>query len=167
VAATGRASRGGARSSRDLHNIIGELQDRGCRFISLGDSWCDTTSDVGKLLLAIMGGIAEFERDLIRKRCLVGIERASAKGTKFGRPVKLDAGERSELLGVQRPSLTHAVAELEESGLILRGRRQITILDRQGLIRASCECYQLLRERVASHLPQTYVDNGVILPRRK
>jgi CRP-like cAMP-binding protein len=73
----------------------------------------------------------------------------------------------AELLGVQRPSLTHAVAELESVGLILRGRGQITILDRQGLIKASCECYQLVRERVASHLPQTYVDTGVILPRRK
>jgi CRP-like cAMP-binding protein len=73
----------------------------------------------------------------------------------------------AEMLGVQRPSLTHAVAELEEAGLILRGRRQITILDRQGLIKASCECYQLVRERIASHLPQTYVDAGVILPRRK
>jgi CRP-like cAMP-binding protein len=73
----------------------------------------------------------------------------------------------AELLGVQRPSVTHAVAELEEAGLILRGRRQITILDQQGLIKASCECYQLVRERIASHLPQTYVDAGVILPRRK
>jgi DNA-binding GntR family transcriptional regulator len=66
-------------------------------------------------------------------------------------------------LGVQRPSLTHAVAELEEAGLILRGRGQITIVDRRGLIKASCECYQLVRERIASHLPQTYA--GVILPR--
>jgi CRP-like cAMP-binding protein len=73
----------------------------------------------------------------------------------------------AELLGVQRPSVTHAVAELEEARLILRGRGQITILDREGLIKASCECYQLVRERVASHLPQTYVDAGVILPRRK
>jgi CRP-like cAMP-binding protein len=73
----------------------------------------------------------------------------------------------AELLGVQRPSLTHVVAELEEAGLILRGRRQITILDRQGLIKASCECYQLVRARVASHLPQSYVEDGVILPKRK
>jgi CRP-like cAMP-binding protein len=64
----------------------------------------------------------------------------------------------AELLGVQRPSVTHAVAELEEAGLIQRGRRHITIVDRQGLIKASCECYQLVRERVASHLPQSYVD---------
>jgi CRP-like cAMP-binding protein len=73
----------------------------------------------------------------------------------------------AELLGVQRPSLTHAVAELEQDGLILRARGQIKILDRQRLIEASCECYQLVRERVASHLPQTYLDAGVILPRSK
>jgi CRP-like cAMP-binding protein len=73
----------------------------------------------------------------------------------------------AELLGVQRPSLTHVAAELEKAGLILRGRRQITILDRKGLIKVSCECYQLVRERIASHLPQTYVDAGVILPRVK
>jgi CRP-like cAMP-binding protein len=72
----------------------------------------------------------------------------------------------AELLGVQRPSVTHAVAELEEAGLIRRGHRQITILNRKGLIKASCECYQLVRERVSSHLPQTYVDAGAILPRR-
>jgi DNA invertase Pin-like site-specific DNA recombinase len=86
-----------ARSSRDLHNIIGELQERGCGFVSLGDSWCDTTSDVGRLVLAIMGGIAEFERELIRKRCQAGIERAKAKGTKFGRPFVLDAGQRRKI----------------------------------------------------------------------
>jgi DNA invertase Pin-like site-specific DNA recombinase len=51
-----------ARSSRDLHNIIGELQEFGCGFVSLGENWCDTTTDVGRLMLTIMGGIAEFER---------------------------------------------------------------------------------------------------------
>ena len=73
----------------------------------------------------------------------------------------------AELLGVQRPSLTHVVAELEKAGLILRGRRQITIVDRKGLIKASCECYQLVHDRVASHLPRTYIDAGVILPKRR
>jgi CRP-like cAMP-binding protein len=73
----------------------------------------------------------------------------------------------AELLGVQRPSLTHAVAALEKAGLILRGRRQITIVDRKGLIKASCECYQLVHDRVASHLPRTYIDAGVILPKRR
>ena len=62
----------------------------------------------------------------------------------------------AEMLGVQRPSITHAIAALEGAGLVERGRQQITILDRQGLIEASCECYQLVRERVAFHLPRTY-----------
>jgi Mn-dependent DtxR family transcriptional regulator len=62
----------------------------------------------------------------------------------------------AEMLGVQRPSITHAIAGLQEAGLVERGRQQITILDRQGLIEASCECYRLVRERVAFHLPRTY-----------
>jgi CRP-like cAMP-binding protein len=62
----------------------------------------------------------------------------------------------AEMLGVQRPSISHAVGELERAGLIARGRRQVTILDRQGLTKASCECYQLVRMRLAFHLPKTY-----------
>jgi Mn-dependent DtxR family transcriptional regulator len=61
------------------------------------------------------------------------------------------------MLGVQRPSITIAARELERVGLIERGRRQVTILDRKGLSKASCECYQLVRARVAFHLPKTYV----------
>ena len=74
-----------ARSSRDLHNIIHELDGLSCGFVSLGEEWCDTTTAQGRLMLTIMGGIAEFERDLIRKRCEEGMARAKAKGTKFGR----------------------------------------------------------------------------------
>jgi CRP-like cAMP-binding protein len=62
----------------------------------------------------------------------------------------------AEMLGVQRPTITNAAEELERAGLIERGRRQVTILDRQGLTEASCECYQLVRARVAFHLPKTY-----------
>ena len=60
------------------------------------------------------------------------------------------------MLGVQRPAITHAAAELERAGLIARGRGRVTIRDRKGLEAASCECYQLVRARVASHLPKTY-----------
>jgi CRP-like cAMP-binding protein len=63
----------------------------------------------------------------------------------------------AEMLGAQRPSITIAARELEHAGLIERGRRQVTILDRKGLTKASCECYQLVRERVAFYLPKTYV----------
>jgi CRP-like cAMP-binding protein len=62
----------------------------------------------------------------------------------------------AEMLGVQRPSITNAARELECAGSIEPGRRQVTILDRQGLIEESCECYQLVRTRVAFHLPKTY-----------
>ena len=62
----------------------------------------------------------------------------------------------AEMLGVQRPTITNAAQELEKGGLIARGRRQITILDRQGLMAESCECYQLVRSRVAFHLPKTF-----------
>ncbi len=62
----------------------------------------------------------------------------------------------AEMLGVQRPTVTNAARELEHAGLVARGRRQITIRNRPRLIAASCECYQLVRDRTASHLPKTY-----------
>jgi CRP-like cAMP-binding protein len=62
----------------------------------------------------------------------------------------------AEMLGVHRPSITHAAQTLERAGLIARGRRQVTIRNRQGLLAASCECYQLVRTRIAFHLPKTY-----------
>ena len=81
-----------ARSSRDLHNILHEVQEQNCGFVSLGESWCDTTTEVGRLMLTIMGGIAEFERGLIRKRCEEGIERAKANGKQLaGRPHSMPA----------------------------------------------------------------------------
>jgi len=62
----------------------------------------------------------------------------------------------AEMLGVQRPTITNIAGELQDAGLIARGRRQVTILDRKGLTKVSCECYQLVRKRVAFHLPKTY-----------
>ncbi len=71
--------------------------------------------------------------------------------------LQITQGLLAEMLGVQRPTITNAAHELEQEGLIARGRRQITILDRQGLMAASCECYQLVRTRVAFHLPKTFL----------
>ena len=79
----------GAFQSRPPY-ILHELEGLSCGFLSLGESWCDTTTDVGRLMLTIMGSIAEFERNLIRKRCDEGIGRAKRKGVTFGRKRKLD-----------------------------------------------------------------------------
>ena len=62
----------------------------------------------------------------------------------------------AEMLGVQRPTITNAIRELERADLIAPGRRQVTILDREGLMAVSCECYQQVRMRTAFHLPKTY-----------
>jgi CRP-like cAMP-binding protein len=62
----------------------------------------------------------------------------------------------AEMLGVQRPTITNAVREFEHAGLIAHGRQQVTIRNRQGLTAASCECYRLVRSRLAFHLPKTY-----------
>jgi CRP-like cAMP-binding protein len=66
----------------------------------------------------------------------------------------------AEMLGVHRPSITNAAQSLQREGLIACGRRRVTILNRDGLIGASCECYQLVRTRIAQHLPRTYSEAG-------
>jgi len=71
--------------------------------------------------------------------------------------LKITQNLLAEMLGVQRPTITNAARELERAGLIARGLRQVTILDRPGLVEASCECYQLVKARITFHLPKTYI----------
>lgn len=86
-----------ARSSRDLLNILHDLEQGSCGFLSLGETWCDTTSDIGQLVVTIMSGIAEFERKLILSRTEAGIAKARANGKKFGRPSALDVGQKRKI----------------------------------------------------------------------
>ena len=67
-----------ARSTRDLLNTLAAIADRKAGFRSLGDAWADTTTSHGRLMLTVLGGLAEFERDLIRKRTAEGREYAAA-----------------------------------------------------------------------------------------
>ena len=83
-----------ARSIRDLLKLLDDIKAAGARFRALDDAWCDTTTPQGELILTVMGGLAEFERKLIRQRCDEGIRRAKALGKKFGRKTALDAGQR-------------------------------------------------------------------------
>jgi DNA invertase Pin-like site-specific DNA recombinase len=85
-----------ARSTRDLLNMLHELGQRGVAFRSLGEAWCDTTTAYGKLLTTILGGVAEFERELIKGRCEEGRTRARAEGRPLGRRHALDPHQRQK-----------------------------------------------------------------------
>jgi DNA invertase Pin-like site-specific DNA recombinase len=87
-----------ARSTRDLLNVLDQIAERGAGFKSLKDTWADTTTPHGRLMLTVLGGLAEFERELIRARTGEGRKRAMAKGVKFGRPRKLTPHQRQEAL---------------------------------------------------------------------
>ena len=87
-----------ARSTRDLLNVLDELGKRGIGFKSLKDAWADTTTPHGKLMVTILGGLAEFERELIRARTGEGRKRAKERGVKFGRPRKMTPHQRQEAL---------------------------------------------------------------------
>ena len=69
-----------ARSTRDLLNLLGTIAEKGAGFKSLRDTWADTTTAHGRLMLTVLGGLAEFERELIRTRTGEGRERAKARG---------------------------------------------------------------------------------------
>ena len=88
-----------ARSTRDLLNVLHDLGERKIGFKSLADAWCDTTTPHGMLMVTVLGGgLATFERELIRARTGEGRKRAMAKGVKFGRPRVLNAHQRQEAL---------------------------------------------------------------------
>ena len=73
------------RSTIDLLTIVKQIADRGCLFKSLADPWEDTTTAAGRLMLTVLGGLAEFERELIKARTTEGRERAKRAGVKMGR----------------------------------------------------------------------------------
>ncbi len=87
-----------ARSTRDLLNTLDAIAKAGAGFRSLADAWADTTTPHGRLMLTVLGGLAEFERDLIRARTGEGRERAKARGVHMGRPPALTRHQRREAL---------------------------------------------------------------------
>ena len=85
-----------ARSTRDLLNILAALNEKRAAFRSLGDLWADTTTAHGRLMLTVLGGLAEFERELIRARTAEGRARVVAMGVRLGRKPKLNQDQRRE-----------------------------------------------------------------------
>jgi len=78
-----------ARSTRNLLELCETINSAGAGLRSIGEPWADTTSPAGKMVLTVFGGIAEFERALIRERTGFGRKAAKKRGVKFGRPRKL------------------------------------------------------------------------------
>jgi len=87
-----------ARSTRDLLNTLAAVGEAGATFKSLCDSWADTTTPHGRLMLTLLGGLAEFERHLILARTSEGRTRAQARGVRFGRKPKLTVHQQQEAL---------------------------------------------------------------------
>ena len=102
-----------ARSTRDLLNILATIAEKKAGFRSLGDTWADTTTSHGRLMLTVLGGLAEFERDLIRARTSEGRARAVANGVKLGRKPTLTPHQRRE-------AIKHVNAEKETLGEMAR-----------------------------------------------
>ncbi len=87
-----------ARSTRDLLNSLASVTAKRAAFRSLADAWADTTTAHGRLMLTVLGGLAEFERDLIRVRTGEGRTRAQARGVRLGRKPKLTLHQREEAI---------------------------------------------------------------------
>ena len=103
-----------ARSTRDLLNPLAQIAAKGARFRSLGDVWADTTTAHGQLILTALGGLAEFERELIRTRTSEGRARAKARGVKLGRKPKLTPHQITEALN-RRDTKGEAVRDIARS----------------------------------------------------
>jgi DNA invertase Pin-like site-specific DNA recombinase len=102
-----------ARSTRDLLNTLDAVSKAGAKFKSLADSWADTTTPHGELMVTILAGLATFERHLIRARTDEGRKRAQARGVRFGRPLKLSTFQIKEALA--RRAAGEALAEIGRS----------------------------------------------------
>ena len=85
-----------ARSTFDLFAIVKQIVDAGGQFRSLAEPWADTATSTGRLMIAVLGGLADVERDLIRTRTAEGRSRAQKRGQHMGRPSKLTTAQKAE-----------------------------------------------------------------------
>ena len=85
-----------ARSTLDLFAIVKRIVDAKAQFRSLAEPWADTGTRTGRLMLAVLGGLADVERDLIRTRTAEGRSRATAQGKHMGRPPSLTPEQQKE-----------------------------------------------------------------------
>ncbi len=85
-----------ARSTIDLFGIVKQIVDAKAQFRSLAEPWADTGTSTGRLMLAVLGGLADVERDPIRTRTAEGRSCAKAQGQQMGRPPALTPAQQKE-----------------------------------------------------------------------
>jgi DNA invertase Pin-like site-specific DNA recombinase len=102
-----------ARSTFELFAIVKRIVDAGGQFQSLAEPWADTATSTGRLMIAVLGGLADVERDLIRTRTSEGRERAKKRGQHMGRPAKMTPGQKQEAR--RRRADGESVADLARS----------------------------------------------------
>ena len=102
-----------ARSTIDLLLLLKAVGDHEAAFLSLGERWADTTTAAGRLMLTILGGLAEFERELIKVRTAEGRDRAKSRGVRMGRKHKLTPHQQAEVR--KRKAEGQSVRELGRS----------------------------------------------------
>ncbi len=102
-----------ARSTFDLFGIVKRIVDAKAQFRSLAEPWANSTSSTGRLMLAVLGGLADVERDLFRTRTAEGRSRATAQGKAMGRPPSLTPAQMKE--ATRRRAQGATLKELAES----------------------------------------------------
>lgn len=108
-----------ARSTFELFAIVKRIVDAGGQFKSLAEPWADTSTSTGRLMIAVLGGLADVERDLIRTRTSEGRARAKDRGQHMGRPAKLSAAQKHE--AQRRRADGESVADLARSYQVSKG----------------------------------------------
>lgn len=124
-----------SRSTLDMLDLVKIITEKGCFIKSLNESWLDTSSPAGKLMLTIFAGMAEFERELMLQRCQEGREAAMEKGVKMGRTKQMDTKMEyalklyedkamsirkiCEVTGVSKATLCRRISELKETGKVI------------------------------------------------
>ena len=99
-----------ARSTFDLFAIVKKIVDAGGQFRSLAEPWADTSTSTGRLMIAVLGGLADVERDLIRTRTAEGRSRAKGRGQHMGRPPKLTPRSRRRRAAPRRGATLRELA---------------------------------------------------------
>ena len=120
-----------SRSTKDLFNLVEQIEKKGSNIKSLKENWLDTTTPQGKLMFTFMAGISQFERDLISQRTKEGLEAARARGKRGGRKPKLDNNKKKviyelyqqkktsikdicDMFDITKPTLYKAIEEISK-----------------------------------------------------